>query len=57
MMPLSIQEYIYTTLGDSIDYEGTIQKIRAVVSNKVAMQQGPIAMDIGRVDEMTKIQL
>lgn len=53
MMPPSIQEYIYTTIGDKIDYDGTIQKIRAIVSNKVAMQDGPVAMDIGRVDDMT----
>ena len=27
------------------------QKIRAIVSNKVAMAEGPVAMDVGRVDE------
>ena len=50
MMPLSIQEFVYTAVGDKIDYDMTVQKIRALVSNKVAMAEGPVPMDIGRVD-------
>ena len=37
-------------MGDKIDYDMTVQKIRALVSNKVAMAEGPVPMDIGRVD-------
>ena len=56
MMPQSVQEYIYTAIGDRIDYEATIQKIRAIVSNKVAMAEGPVPMDAGRVHDETNAE-
>jgi hypothetical protein len=52
MMPESVQEFIYTTVGPDVNdktYQATVQKIRAVISNKVAMTSGPVPMDIGRV--------
>ena len=56
MMPLAVQEFIYTAVGDKIGYEATIEKIRTFVSNKTAMTTGPTPMDIGRVDEPTSEQ-
>ena len=50
IMPQSIQELVYTSVGASIIYETVAQRIRAVVSNKVAMMTGPSPMDIGKVD-------
>ena len=49
MMPLSVQEYVYTSVGNEMNYETIIQRIRSVISNKVAMAQGPVPMDVGRV--------
>ena len=49
MMPQSIQEFVYTAVGDKIGYDATIQKVRAIVSNKVAMASGPVPMDVGGV--------
>lgn len=49
MMPQSVQEFVYTAVGDKIGYDATIQKIRAIVSNKVAMASGPVPMDVGGV--------
>ena len=52
MMPQSIQELVYTSVGHVVDYDVVVQKIRAVVSvvsNKVAIMTGPAPMDIGKV--------
>ena len=49
MMPQSIQEFVYTAVGDKIGYDATIQKVRAIVSNKVAMASGPVPKDVGGV--------
>ena len=51
MMPQSVQEFIYTSIGSTIDYDSIVQKIRAVVSNKVAMAEGPTPMDVGRAGD------
>lgn len=51
MMPLSVQEFIYTCLDDKLNYNEVIHKVRAVVSNKVAMRDGPAPMDVSRVAE------
>ena len=50
IMPQSIQELVYTSVGTSVKYETIVQRVRAVVSNKVAMMTGPAPMDIGWVD-------
>jgi len=51
MMPISVQELIYQSVGKTADYDQVIQKVRAVVSNKVAMMagNGPTPMDVGEV--------
>ena len=51
MMPPSVQELIYQSIDGTIKYDEVIQKVRAVISNKVAMMsnKGPAPMDIGEV--------
>ena len=51
VMPPSVQEMIYNSLGDNVKYEEVASKIRSVVSTKVAMMQGPAPMDIGQVED------
>ena len=51
MMPMSVQEFVYTAVGDKIEHDMVVQKIRALISNKVAMAEGPLPMDVGRVGE------
>ena len=50
ILPPSVRELVYQSIGDTVVYEDTVQRIRAVVSNKVAMMAGPCPMDVGRVD-------
>jgi hypothetical protein len=50
MMPVSIKELIYTTIGAEVEYDEVVHKIRAVISNKVAMATGPCPMDVGKVE-------
>ena len=50
MMPISIQDYIYTHVDSEATYESVKDKVRAVVSNKVAAETGPSPMDVGGVD-------
>ncbi len=51
MMPASIQEIVYQSIGHTVCYEDVAQKIRAVISNKVTMSAGarPAPMDVGQV--------
>ena len=51
MMPISVQEMIYQSIGKNVNYDEVVQKVRAVISNKVAMtvRNGPAPMDIGEV--------
>jgi len=51
MMPASVQELVYQSIGAKVKYDDVIQKIRAVISNKVAMMEGsgPAPMDVGEV--------
>ena len=53
MMPLSIQDYIYTTVEMEVDYDILVGKIRAVVANKVEMMTKPVPMDIGQATAET----
>ena len=47
VLPIAIQDYVYTTISDKPVYDGVNARIRSVVSNKVAMSMGPTPMDIG----------
>ena len=49
MMPESIQEFVYSSLGIAVEYDIILAKIRAFVSNKVAMADGPTPMDVEKV--------
>ena len=49
MMPESIQEFGYFSLGITGEYGTIVAKIRALVSNKVAMADGPTPMDIDKL--------
>ena len=58
MMPESIQELVYTNLGSgAVNYEETVAKIRALVSNKVAMAEGPSPMEVDRVAVKTELEV
>jgi hypothetical protein len=47
MMPANIQDYIYSIVENDTQYEALKDKVRGMVSNKVAMNMGPAPMDIG----------
>jgi hypothetical protein len=47
ILPMAIQNYVYTTIPDKPVYEDVIGRIRSVVSNKVAMSLGPTPMEVG----------
>ena len=49
MMPVTVQDYIYSIVEDGTLYETVKEKVRAIVSNKVAMNMGPAPMDVGGV--------
>ena len=49
MMPESVQEFVYSSLGTEVEYDTILAKIRALVSNKVAMASGPTPMEVDRV--------
>ena len=50
IMPQAVQELVYQSIGDKLDYDEVTAKIRSVVSNKVAMMEGPTPMDVGNID-------
>ena len=50
IMPQAVQELVYQSIGDKLDYDEVTAKIRSVVSNKVAMMEGPTPMDVGKID-------
>ena len=57
MMPESIQEFVYSSLGIAVEYDIILAKIRAFVSNKVAMADGPTPMDVDKVSvDYAKVQ-
>jgi hypothetical protein len=49
MMPVNIQEHIYSTLEEATLYGTVKEKVRAMVQNKIAANMGPAPMDIGEV--------
>ena len=57
MLPESIQEFVYSSLGIAVEYDAILAKIRALVSNKVAMADGPTPMDVDKVSvDNAKVQ-
>ena len=50
-MPESIQEFVYSSFGIAVEYDTILAKIRDLVSNKVAMADGPTPMDVDKVSE------
>ena len=49
MMPESIQEFVYSILGITVECDTIFAKICASVSNKVAMADGPTPMGVDNV--------
>ena len=49
IMPIAIQDYIYTHVEKNTGYEDLKEKVRSMVSNKVSAGMGPAPMDIGDV--------
>jgi hypothetical protein len=47
MMPTNIQDYIYSIMDDTMKYVVIKEKVRGMVSNKLAIGMGPAPMDIG----------
>ena len=50
IMPPAVQELVYQSIGEKLDYDEVTAKIRSVMSNKVAMMEGPTPMDVGKID-------
>ena len=49
MMPVAIQDYIYTHADKETKYQQLREKVQAMVNNKVSINTGPVPMDIGDV--------
>ena len=49
LMPDAIQDYIYTHADKETKYEELREKVRAMISNKVSVNAGPVPMDVGDV--------
>ena len=49
IMPIVIQDYIYTHVEKDTGYEELKERVRSMVSNKVTASAGPAPMDIGDV--------
>ena len=48
---------MYSSLGIAVEYDAILAKIRALVSNKVAMADGPTPMDVDKVSvDNAKVQ-
>ena len=50
VMPQAVQELMYQSIGDKLDHDEVVAQIRSVVSNKVAMMEGPTPVDVGKID-------
>ena len=50
IMLQAVQQLVYQSIGDKLDYDEVTAKIRSVVSNKVAMMEGRTPMDVGKID-------
>ena len=49
LMPAAIQDYIYTHADKETKYAQLRDKVKAMESNKVSMNAGPVPMDIGDI--------
>jgi hypothetical protein len=50
MMPPKIQDYVYSNIDKNSKYDGMKDKLRGMISNKLAQESGPSPMDIGKVE-------
>ena len=50
MMLESIQEFAYSSTGIALEYDTILAKIRALVSNKVTMADGPTPLDVDQMN-------
>ena len=50
IMPQAVQVLVHQSIGNKLDYDEVTAKIRSVVSSKVAMIEGSIPMEIGKID-------
>jgi hypothetical protein len=52
MMPTTVQDYIYSIVDfQGMTYENLKERVRGMVSNKIAMNMGPAPMDIGGLQD------
>ena len=51
MMPMAIQDFIYTHVEKDTEYDELKEKIRSMVSNKIAVDMGPTPMDVGGIED------
>ena len=51
MLPLQIQDHVYTVANKDTKYEELRDKVQAFVGNKIAVNMGPAPMDVGVVDK------
>ena len=49
IMPVAVQDYIYTHADKETKYVQLREKVQAMVSNKISVSTGPVPMDIGDV--------
>ena len=58
MLPESVQEFVYASVGIAVEHDTILAKIRALVSNEVAMADGPTPVDVDRVNvDYTKVPM
>ena len=49
IMPVAIQDYIYTHADKETKYVQLREKVQAMVNNKISVNAGPVPMDIGDI--------
>ena len=49
MMPVQIQDYVYTSVDEKSEYTTVAARIKTWAENKAAMMNGPVPMDVGEV--------
>ena len=55
MLPQKLQEIVYTQTGDNDTYEQVRDKVQAIVNNQVAINSGPMPMDLGNAASKDKL--
>ena len=51
IMPEVVQDFIYTNITDTTEYEDLRERIRSLVSNKMTTTMGRVPMDVGLVGD------